>query len=496
MKRSVIQRPKKAFSFPYRTLALALAAVLLAALTAADSVVAPLPEAILLAPSNEQFLAVEEQDGIVFLVTETGGGMNIRWLDSAQPQANPEALFWDKPPAMVWSAGGNLRFVWLNSGFPVLCTYVPGKAKEDIASDSSPFFVSVDEESLFAPSPDGDLMYIASPFGTLQIVDRENNELTPVQDEQGNYFENVEFLTVTGEGWYHMYRDGALYRWRDPLWQDLKTYSIAGVDRLVGEDYCVDGAGVLCRREEDGMQPMLEGEDLDFALCCQAGEGILAADTSGIVHKYTAEGQEEGVSGPVDGRILALVPSGAIVEKEGMYRFSPYAFMSGEEPDPGPTEEPGPTDPPGPTEPPPPEETPGPTDEPSPSPSDGPTLEELGVAYEGNYITMKAGVTVGDLVELFKPDSVLIQNAEGEPVTGGLMATDMKVDDYTVIVYGDCSGTGKVSLRDLYMVQSALVGEERFSTTAREKAADFTRDGSVDTQDLVALMLEMERSRE
>ena len=432
-----------------------------------------------IAPAEEELLGVEEYGEKVFLVTKTPEGVNIYTLNAWAPQANPEPFAWNHSPEVIGIGGGSLRFLCLDSGIPVAYTFREGESGDTVTEKSIPYFVEVEEGSLLAESPEGDILYVAPPFGTLQIAEAMGDQLTAVLDSQGREFEEVEFLCTSREGRFHMYAGGVLYRWKDSLQRDLETYEIAGIERLVGEEYCVDGAGTLCRVEEEGVQPVLKGEDLDFALCCQQGEGFLVADIGGVVHLYTGEGEKEGETGPLDGRIVGLTSRGAVVRREESYCFAPYNFT---EEDPEPSQ--------------PPEETPGPTEEPdiSPSPTPGeepaPSTdpEEVGVEYQGAYITMKAGTTVEQLIHLFRPDQALIRDAKGEVVTSGRMATDMKVNDYTVVVYGDCSGSGYLSPVDLYMLQAALVNKASFSSQAKGLAADISRDGFLSTLDLVAFV--------
>ena len=157
-------------------------------------------------------------------------------------------------------------------------------------------------------------------------------------------------------------------------------------------------------------------------------------------------------------------------------------------PTPDPTEEPEPTPTPGPTEEPKPTPTPGPTEEPEPSPSPSPTPPPTpeGIQLEGDTLLMPEGVTVEQLLGYFAPDAVYIRRADGSAVTAGRLATGMTAGPYSVVVWGDCDGTGSVSQSDLRAAQ-ALVLEGPAAGGPYARAADLDGDGQLTTLDLVLL---------
>ena len=73
---------------------------------------------------------------------------------------------------------------------------------------------------------------------------------------------------------------------------------------------------------------------------------------------------------------------------------------------------------------------------------------------------------------------------EGEAVYYGNLATGMTVEEYTIVVPGDCDGTGACNDRDVQAAQAHLLGEALLEGPCR-LAADLDGDGEVTPEDLV-----------
>ena len=68
--------------------------------------------------------------------------------------------------------------------------------------------------------------------------------------------------------------------------------------------------------------------------------------------------------------------------------------------------------------------------------------------------------------------------------TGDLISVDEKV--FQVVIYGDCSGDGAISIKDLLLVQKYLLKSQDI-TGAYNVAADVSKDGSVTIKDLLLI---------
>ena len=100
----------------------------------------------------------------------------------------------------------------------------------------------------------------------------------------------------------------------------------------------------------------------------------------------------------------------------------------------------------------------------------------------GSYLT---GITPGTTVAGLSGYTVY---KNGSQVTGGNLATGMTArsgsTEVTIVVIGDTSGDGKISITDVVKLQSHVVGKTTLSG-AYAKAADVNRDGSVSITDVV-----------
>ncbi len=84
--------------------------------------------------------------------------------------------------------------------------------------------------------------------------------------------------------------------------------------------------------------------------------------------------------------------------------------------------------------------------------------------------------------------SVGIMNSGWSTKTSGVIATGdiINVDDknFTAVIYGDPSGDGAVTIKDLLLVQKYLLGSQNLSG-ANKEAADVSKDGAVTIKDLL-----------
>ena len=130
--------------------------------------------------------------------------------------------------------------------------------------------------------------------------------------------------------------------------------------------------------------------------------------------------------------------------------------------------------------------TPAPSQGPEESPAPTPAPPPAGWAPElqGDKIYVPLGAAVEDLRNYFKPMAVKVLTPEGEAVYYGNLATGMTVEEYTIVVPGDCDGTGACNDRDVQAAQAHLLEETLLEGPCR-LAADLDGDGEVTPEDLV-----------
>ncbi len=103
---------------------------------------------------------------------------------------------------------------------------------------------------------------------------------------------------------------------------------------------------------------------------------------------------------------------------------------------------------------------------------------------EGNYLILPAGSTADELRSLFRPEAVDIWDLFGKQILHGRLGTGMTAGSWTLVILGDCDGTGLVSRADLqFAFLMALTPGYMDSPQAR--AADLNSDGIVDSADLL-----------
>lgn len=99
---------------------------------------------------------------------------------------------------------------------------------------------------------------------------------------------------------------------------------------------------------------------------------------------------------------------------------------------------------------------------------------------------MSQDVTKNQLLSYFIPDAVQVFWPDGTEVTSEHLATGMTVENYTLVVLGDCDGSGTLSQQDLRQGQTLLLEDSAIADSYR-RAIDLDQDGSLTTLDLVLL---------
>ena len=116
-------------------------------------------------------------------------------------------------------------------------------------------------------------------------------------------------------------------------------------------------------------------------------------------------------------------------------------------------------------------------------------MGSMGVRYDNTYITnISPGKTVSDL----DSDAKRINSSASVSGPSGALGTGNKITisngkeskEYTVIIYGDANGDGKISIADLLRVQKIILNAVNVSDPYM-KAADNNKDGRVTIVDLL-----------
>jgi len=143
--------------------------------------------------------------------------------------------------------------------------------------------------------------------------------------------------------------------------------------------------------------------------------------------------------------------------------------------------------------------------EPSVEPSETPGLSRPEWLDERDgYFYITGEVSVEELLKWEKPESVLIETPEGEPVISGNLATgmlarwsrdgtDTDMVEKRIIVWGDCDGNGKIDEKDMEQAQLILLRGKDSVEEWYFLAADHDESGGVTAQDLLWLSAELEK---
>lgn len=223
-----------------------------------------------------------------------------------------------------------------------------------------------------------------------------------------------------------------------------------------GNGYFLDGDGALCRLDGEGLAPLYQCEENiygRFSYCLDGENCLILSKGGGSVYRYDETGKVTGAC-KLDDTALAVCAAGGVTKRDGTLFYTPFVFAA------------------------------GPLPALTPEPTIGPA--ELPVTVEGDFLLLEPGSTADDLRELFQPEGVLLYDRLGKPMTHGRLATGMMAGDWTVVIRGDCNGSGTINERDLRAASAMLLTGE-YSSEADYRAADLNDDGKLDTTDLVLL---------
>ena len=120
-------------------------------------------------------------------------------------------------------------------------------------------------------------------------------------------------------------------------------------------------------------------------------------------------------------------------------------------------------------------------------------INSAGYRINGSYLT---GLSYGKDVSSIKSSlvskgaNVNISNSSNKSKGSGVISTGdkIKVDGsvYEAVIYGDISGDGKITIKDLLFLQRYLLNSYNLSG-ANKKAADISKDNSITIKDLLFL---------
>ena len=450
-------------------------------------------------------------------------------LDSQGQILNTAAV--EAEPVSICKRGDSL-FFWKNTGPQGQIDQFSPALTPMTSWDSPVTYVFL---SCFDFSPAGDLY--AGEGAVLTLYPRGG------EAAEREFEGEIRFLQVTPQGQLYVYAGGTLYHSGDGSFQRLSPVS-GGKEpfALLGEEGWVDVSGGVYRLENGsprlvtdlglppvvGTEPLYAGDEQGFAvgqnsgeitwygwdgsvlgsclvptplravtpsLALCGGDGALALAQTGFAAPAAtptptptpAPSEEpEGTPTPAPSEEPEETPSPAPSEEpEGTPSPAP-SQEPGETPTPVPSEEPEGTPSPAPSQEPGETPTPAPSQGPEESPAPTPAPPPAGWAPElqGDKIYVPLGAAVEDLRNYFKPMAVKVLTPEGEAVYYGNLATGMTVEEYTIVVPGDCDGTGACNDRDVQAAQAHLLEETLLEGPCR-LAADLDGDGEVTPEDLV-----------
>lgn len=326
----------------------------------------------------------------------------------------------------------------------------------------------IDELALYDCTADGSVYAVCAEDENV-LCYRGADEST----EDIVYESPIRMVHVTENGQLWVATDSGYYAGdaRDPYSPRLISGGVPY--RVLCANTFMDASGAVWRigYEEAG----LKGLDPD-GLCSADEEGVVYADDTGRIHKVLWDNEELG-SCITSGEPKALTATGVLYQEGGTLYYAQLDFTPPEAPEPTPSLEPAPTpslEPEPSLEPTPslePEPSVTPSLEPTPSPSPTPVEKPdwLDKDRRDGYFYISGAIPANELQNEFGPQEFLLKTAEGEMVAdNSLLATGMTVhwgkldgeeNQARIIVWGDCTGDGRITRPDMEQAQRILLGE-------------------------------------
>lgn len=300
---------------------------------------------------------------------------------------------------------------------------------------------------LFDCGASGAAAFVASGSrNSLRILEPDGSEWVR------EFPEEMDFLAADGDQWL-IGSGGALTVLGPEGERELPC--LARVVGSLGDGLVLDSDGVVSRMDAAGLTPLLRSASAAFAplsFCLDGENSLILSSAGGKVTRYDRDGSPLGEA-VLERDALAVCGAGALIRKDGELRYAAFDF-SGEDAAP-------------------PRES-----------SEPPETTEAPAVAEGDYYLLAAGTTVRQLRGLLWPETADVRDRMGKQVSQGRLATGMTVNGRTLVVRGDCDGSGTVTQRDLRTAILLILGD-RERDEAAFRAADLNDDGVLDGEDLL-----------
>lgn len=481
-----------------------------------------------------------EADGGIYVVQDNGTDAKITYASLDGEKILQTSLAKSDDRFVI--LGDSLGIITLNRIDDCVSLVYVHPYEESLESFGETTFIFEDglpEKALYTVTDDNQLC-VAPTGGTLTLYSDFVLDVPPTKTG----WSSIDFLNTSADGTTYAHSEGILFGWRGNDLNDHQEYKGTEPFSMLNGAVYLDITGAICVPTDGSCVAVLSGVE---GACASSNDEIYVADKNlGTIEQYSMDAELLG-NCYIDGNIQALTPSGVLAEKDGIYCFGRYDFIPipEETEEPGPTEEPQPTEDipatetPGETSSPPDQETPEPEDSsepdntddptptnspepdftpepaetptPTPEPEDTPNPSEEppasptpgtpiylpdGLMYmetsgvEGEYIVLNSKFNV-DLLRQYLFQATLIKDQNGKSVYSGPVKTGMTADDKTIVVLGDCDGSGYLTSRDIYLIEEYMVNIRGFDTEAIALAADVNMDGEITTMDLVCISNEI-----
>lgn len=410
-----------------------------------------LPSVLVLPDEEESYLPIltAERGGKVLLVCSGREDTLLLRLDRAGQVELKKKL----PVFSSWAAvRGSSLLVREDTGNSTALTAYNVESFTEISHTLLP--CHSDEMLWFDCDPEGNIYYSrAQTPAILRTLSSAGGE------RQREFPGSVDFLETAEDGSLLVFAGGKLFFGEGEDFQEISCLSPPW--KRLSSTVVLDRDGVVSdlREEEENylLFPRFRCSEYiydTFSFCLDGENCLILSNTAGTVTRYSADGTARDTC-HLPHTALGVCPAGAVFrEKDGLH-FSAFAFS--------------------------PE-----TSTPEPSPPSEPVPEEPPLKMEGSYLLLSAGTTVPELRELFRPESVEVFDLSGRPLYRGSLATGMTVEGWTVVVLGDCNGTGTVNSADLRVAMTMLLADTPVDDPS-SRAADLNHNGELDTEDLVLM---------
>lgn len=391
------------------------------------------------AESTPTVLVAETKNGeSLFVLSQSSGTVLLR------ANEHGTAARYDLSAPADWAAVRGDALLVLSGG--ALFTY---DAKTLTQLDETTLAWDADDLLHFAYGEDGtQYAVLATQRDTLSVS--RNGEKTSVQlggkvESFCGYAGGV-WLSAGGELIRQSGTETVRFSWASPLFTAFQ------------ENLILDGDGTLCIAGEEDLAPLLSCEQELYrpTEVCFDGEALLTISGKSVLRTDVDEERSEQCTLPA--KALGITCSGAIFYQDDTVCYAPFTFA--------------------------------PVVTPTPSPTPQPEVPAL--RTEGDFLICQPNTTVSELRESMKPEAAEIRDKAGRLLTSGRLATGMTANGWTVVVEGDCNGSGTLTGSDLQQAILMMLNEETEPASAF-RAIDYDESGTINTHDLLTLSKKIEQ---